>query len=204
MYIRNAGMEDLNQIAQTHIECFPNSFSTALGVPLLKKFYLQYLKEYPDLFWVAVDDDCIAGFCMGYLLDRGSCNRSFAKHNIVPLALRYLLLLIKGNKKAWKRLKPSKDRKSNSVRILEPEFYHIPPTECGDLLSICVLPKWRGAGIANELISDYQDALRKIGRSVCFLTFATVNFRGIHFYEKNGFVPYRALGDVAITYAKRL
>ena len=104
----------------------------------------------------------------------------------------------------WKRLKPTKGRKSDSVRILEPEFYHIPPTECGDLLSICVLPKWRGAGIANELISDYQDALRKIGRSVCFLTVATVNSRGIHFYEKNGFVPYRALGDVAITYAKRL
>ena len=116
MYIRNAGMEDLNQIAQTHIECFPNSFSTALGVPLLKKFYLQYLKEYPDLFWVAVDDDCIAGFCMGYLLDRGSCNRSFAKHNIVPLALRYLLLLIKGNKKAWMSPETQNAKKRHAKR----------------------------------------------------------------------------------------
>ena len=83
-------------------------------------------------------------------------------------------------------------------------IYNIPPTECGDLLSICVLPKWQGSGIANELISDYQNSLRNIGRSVCYLTVATENARGIHFYEKNDFVPYRALGDVAITYAKRI
>ena len=204
MHIRNASIDDLNKIAKTHIECFPDSFSTALGASLLKKFYLQYLKEYPELFLIAVDSGSIAGFCMGYLCDRGNCNRSFVKHNIFPLAFRYLLLLIKGNKKAWERIKPSKKSKGSDICVYEPEFQNIPPAECGDLLSICVLPKWRGAGMANELISDYQNALKAIGRGVCFLTVATKNSRGIHFYEKNGFVPYRALGDMSMTYVKRL
>lgn len=200
MQIRRACTDDLNKIVQTHIICFPDSFSTALGASLLKKYYLQYLRKYPDLFLVAADGDCIAGFCMGYLVDKGSCTRTFAKHNVVPLAFRYLLLLIKGNKKAWERIKPTKKVKSCQY----PSGESCPSAECGDLLSICVLPKWRGVGVANELILDYQNALRKIGRSICFLTVATENSRGIHFYEKNGFMPYRALGDVAITYVKRL
>ena len=129
MQIRSATVNDLGKIAQTHVDCFPNSFSTALGVPLLKKFYLQYLKEYPDLFLVAVDDDRVAGFCMGYLVDGGNCIHSFAKHNIASLGFRYFLLLIKGNKNAWKRLKPSNSRKT-SARILNWAFHNIPPTEC--------------------------------------------------------------------------
>lgn len=201
MYIRSACVDDLNRIAHIHIKCFPNSFSTALGKSLLKKFYLQYMKKYPDLFLVAADDDYIAGFCMGYLCDGGNCNRSFAMRNIASLALRYIILLIKGNKMAWKRLTP---KKSVTSLVLEPEFNNMPPPDCGDLLSICVLPQYRGNGVANKLISDYQNALKQIGKSVCFLTVSTENHRGIHFYEKNGFVPFRALGDIAITYAKRL
>lgn len=201
MQIRGATIDDLNRIAATHTECFPGSFSTALGTSLLRKFYLQYLK---NLFLVAANGDSIVGFCMGYLCDRGNCNRYFIKRNFIHIGFRYISLLIEGNKRAWERLKLSRRSQASNIQVLNSSLQNTPSSECGDLLSICVLPEYRGSETANELMCNYQKALKKVGRSVCFLTVAVENSRAIRFYEKNGFVPSRALGNIAITYAKRL
>jgi len=74
----------------------------------------------------------------------------------------------------------------------------------GDLLSICVLPEYRGHGAAQELLDCYIDMLRKNGRKLCLLTVEKSNSRGIHFYEKNGFVPYKEVGGNAMAYAKEM
>lgn len=58
--IRQATLDDLEQIAKVHFQCFPDSFSTYLGKGrhgyLLQKFYQEYLDDAPELFLVAEDD----------------------------------------------------------------------------------------------------------------------------------------------------
>lgn len=60
--IKNANIDDLNKVAKVHIRCFPDSFSTQLGEKILLKYYLEYFKENPELFYVALDNDKIIGF----------------------------------------------------------------------------------------------------------------------------------------------
>lgn len=58
--IRQATSEDLKQVADVHFRCFPDSFSTQLGKgqqgSLQQKFYQEYLKDVPELFFVAEDE----------------------------------------------------------------------------------------------------------------------------------------------------
>lgn len=63
--IRQATKKDLKAIANVHIKCFPDSFSSKLGEILLTRFYNEYLSVVPELFLVAENDaQEIVGFCM--------------------------------------------------------------------------------------------------------------------------------------------
>lgn len=104
--IRQARLSDLDEIAKVHIACFPNSFSTALGSKLLKKFYYEFISDIPELFLVSEDSDqSINGFCMGYYMENYHYMKSFIKHNIISVSLKMLLCLLRFDKRAWKKIK---------------------------------------------------------------------------------------------------
>lgn len=205
--VRKARSEDFEKIVRLHISCFPNSFSTAFGKAnngkLLQKYYKNYFLNVPELFLVCEDKEEIVGLCMGYYCEDNNYMKKYVKENILSMGFRVFLLLLTGNKLAWRKVKNvfhSKD----SVELLTNEFESIPAKQRGDLLSICVLPEYRGHGAAQELLDCYIDTLRQNGRKLCLLTVETSNARGIRFYEKNGFVPYKKVGENAMAYAKML
>lgn len=99
----------------------------------------------------------------------------------------------------WKRFKP----KTSEISLVRGEIIICPPQIAGDFLSICVLPKYR-ATESKQIDVRLPKYVKIVGRKVCFLAVLAENSRSIHFCEKHGFVPIRALGDIAITYAKRL
>ena len=41
--IRNVNLTDLSEVANLHVRCFKNSFSSLLGKRLLEKYYKEYL-----------------------------------------------------------------------------------------------------------------------------------------------------------------
>lgn len=207
MNIRHATYEDLKQIANVHITCFPDSFSTQLGKfqngMLQQSFYLEYLKAVPELFLVAEDENSkIIGFCMGYYLDKNDYMKKYFRNNFLKISFRSLWLLLSGNKAAWQKIS-SRFKKSETFKIVNDDF-KFSNENAGDLLSICVLPEYRGQGAAQLLIEKYQEALKKGGKEVCLLSVALENGRGVHFYEKNGFVPYKEVAGKVRTYAKYL
>lgn len=186
--IRQAKLSDLENIAQVHAECFPDSFSTALGKRLLTKFYHEYISEIPELFLVSEDQNYkINGFCMGYYMENDHYMRSFVKHNLFSVAITMLFRLITFDKRAWKKLKKT----TPDWVVLNHEYDDIPNEMRIDLLSICVLKEFRGSGIANELINKYQDIIKQKKRKLCMLSVDVNNSRGIHFYEKHDFKIYR-------------
>lgn len=200
--IRQATENDLDQIAIVHKACFPDSFSTKLG--RLQNFYEEYMITSPELFLVAVDNqEKIVGFCMGYYMEGSNLMKNFLKKNLLPLSLRMVGLLITGNKAAWKKI-GSKFSKQGQFEITDKQFSVFTQEKIGDLLSICVLPECRGNGMANELIEEYVRVLEIHGRKLCLLTVAIDNGRGVHFYKKHGFIPYKEIPNLCRTYAKRL
>ena len=202
--VRQAQQQDLQSVAQVHSICFPDSFSTALGKKLLVKFYEEYFRDVPELFLVAENEPGqIIGFCMGYYCGNNPYMKRFFKNNPVRVALRMVWLLLSGNRAAWKKVKGMFARK-NAAQIINTQYRGVKTKDCGDLLSICVLAEHRGTGAAQDLMDRYQQVLLSQGRRICLLSVAVDNPRGIRFYERNGFVPYRQLGDIARTYIKPL
>lgn len=212
MIIRQATIEDLRHIADVHFQCFPDSFSTQIGkankggITLQEKFYQEYFRDVPELFLIAEDNNLpqkkIVGFCMGYYLDKNDYMKTYFKNNLFHIVTRTLYLLITGNEPAWEKVR-NKFTKSGIFSVVNDDI-KVVNEEVGDLLSICVLPNYRGCGVAQEMIEKYQEVLRSKNKKICLLTVAVENGRGVRFYERNGFVPYKEVADKVRTYAKVL
>lgn len=196
---------DLIKIANVHIRCFPNSFSTALGEELLANFYREYLQTTPELFFVLIDEGEICGFCMGYSGEKGNCNSQFLKHNIGKLVAKCIYFTLTWNRQFIEKCKKISRRKKKTPVGLDYKIDFFSPAEVGDLLSICVLPEYRGTGAASMMMKCFLNELIQMKCKFCLLTVDSLNMRGREFYKKSGFTIYRELGDSeAITYAKRL
>lgn len=92
--IRQATTQDLPAIVHVHRVCFANSYSSQLsyyqsvigGGDLLISFYLEYMKDNPELFVVADDEEKgIVGFCMGYYMDKDDQMQNFLHNNRIKV-----------------------------------------------------------------------------------------------------------------------
>lgn len=52
---------------------------------LLKRYYMEYFFENPELFFVSENNSKISGFCMGYLVDGINFTRRFLRHNYIRI-----------------------------------------------------------------------------------------------------------------------
>lgn len=105
--IRKATIQDLPGIAKVHSICFPDSYSSQLsryksaigGGNLLTSFYLEYMKDNPELFVVADDEEMgIVGFCMGYYMDKDDQMQNFLRNNRIKVMWKTFLLMLTLNK----------------------------------------------------------------------------------------------------------
>ena len=206
--VRQLEKKDMLDVAKVHIQCFPDSYSTVLGndrdIFLMQAFYTEYIKDAPELFLVGENEQGrISGFCMGYYMERNGQMSAFFKHNLVRISLRTAALLLMGNRTAWSKVM-NRFKKSSSWVYLNHEYDNLVAADCGDLLSICVLPEARGNGLAQQLMERYIEVMRRAGRKVCMLTVDIKNERAIRFYIRNGFVPYKEIPGQCRTYIKKL
>lgn len=63
MMIRNAGIEDLNAIAEVEAVCFPRAEATT------EASLRNRLEIYPDHFWLLYDEERLVGFINGMVTD---------------------------------------------------------------------------------------------------------------------------------------
>lgn len=202
MIIQKATVKDLREIVQVHIKCFPNSFSSQIGSKLLENYYFEYLSMNPDLFLIAVENNNIVGFCMGYLCENTGFSKRFIKKNFASLGCKVIFLIFKKNNLAKEKMK-SIIKRSNQGKVYSTEYDDITADNSGDLLSICVLQEYRGTGIAMSLIVEYEERLSELNRRVCYLSVLSNNDRAMAFYEKNGYEKVKRTNDT-IKMAKML
>ena len=181
--IRAATESDMVEISEVHRVCFPNSFSTKLGIGLLSSYYSEFYAENPTLFYLCINTQGkICGFVMGYILGKTQAIASFMKKNRIRIAFSVLLLLLKFDKLAWKKIGNffSKKKAVTDEAATNKDGQ-------GDLLSICVTDEMKGTGAASALVEKYHDAIKDLGCSKCYLTCETSNPRGLAFYRKLGY-----------------
>ena len=203
MIIRRCESDELRKVARLHIECFPDSFSTALGRGgkgrLLERYYYEYYKRVPELFFVAEDEGEIVGLCMGFYCEWENYSREFLKNNLFRIALRMFWLLLSGNKAAWKKMASVFLRKKanhhSEVCDADKKRVSYSAKERAEILSVCVSPAFRGTTVATDLMNAFLDEARHRNRKICGLTVIENNKRAIAFYEKMGFCQQAYIGE---------
>jgi len=67
--------------------------------------------------------------------------------------------------------------------------------KCGNLLSICILPDFKGAGVADQLIETFQNACAAKGYKRLTLSVVSENSRAVAFYKKHRWYETGATGE---------
>ena len=196
--------DDLKTIADIHTECFSGYFLTSLGKDLLEKYYGEYIAE--DAPFIVAEDDSgeIVGFCMGFDHD-SKARANFERKYKYGLAIKLICLCAKFNKQAWVRVL-SRIRGILESFVLQKKN-HVLKSDMskneGVLLSICVLDRVKGTGVACSLVKAFENELimRKI--DVYTLSAYATNFRARVFYEKNG-LKVESEENGSVVYIKKL
>lgn len=115
---RKAEEKDIKTIAKLHVELFPEYFLTSFGENLVCEYYTEFFKE-QNLFIVAVDNNEIIGFVMGYLTG-STAKRNFEKKHASTLMRKLIFRCLKFDKQAIKkcvaRVKAMLKRNKNAAK----------------------------------------------------------------------------------------
>ena len=198
IFYRKAEKKDLNDIAALHIKCFEGYFLTKLGADLLAKYYGEYV-ESNQPFMLAFDSDIKEnnGLVGGALCYYKGCNAKsdFEKNNRGALIKKVLGLCIRFDKDTWDRIWKKFFGKKKKASDEEKGLMDL------DLLSIFVLPEYRGKGVSSNLLNNAIDTAKNesekhIRYIVCYVD--SNNNAGKKFYKKNGFFVYDHRGTQVI------
>lgn len=108
-----------------------------------------------------------------------------------------MILFLRGDGAAWKKVL---SRLNKGVSSADSCATKVQDGE-GGLLSICVLPEYRGSGAAAPLINQFEEGPAERSIYTYYLSVYKTNDRAKAFYEKMGFQVFHEGGD-SIKYKK--
>jgi ribosomal protein S18 acetylase RimI-like enzyme len=177
---------DLSQVAEIHRKAFPDSFLTALGSGVVRRYYeWQLVGPHETTALGVFKRDTLEGFCFGGIF-RGAIN-GFLRTNryyLIGKILTHPSVILNSEFRqrmlvGW-RLKIF--RKAN----IHPSIGPSPNTRHFGILSIGVDPKLQRQGIGKLLMEAAEEAARKKGHREMRLTVNVNNLSAINFYKKLG------------------
>lgn len=185
---------DIANIAKCHQQSFANSFSTKLGVHYIAKSFEWFLSAPNKFLFHVEDDNKIAGYCGGFIsqyIGDGSTSgmMQYAMGEAAKGIIKNPLLLFHKElipfyplivKNIFKKLFHKKNNtKSFSSTPLEKKL---------GLVVIAVHPDYRGKGVFELLIKNFENEanLRNINKIT--LSVKRKNTRAINAYKKTGWL----------------
>ena len=149
---RFAKIEDANQIADIHLQAFEDFFLTSLGLGFLKLYYKSAINFKGATTICAINENNkIIGFSMGSIIST-NFHKKLILSNKLGFFIRVIIILF-SNPKALNRLKKNLQKKAD-------------PNDDGDyaeLLSIGVLPEFKGLGVGKGLLIEFERAVLNAG-----------------------------------------
>jgi len=182
-------------MADCHLIAFGGRFMTEMGFRWLRALYRFFINHSGGVCYVAVNPaGQVVGFAAG---GQPEIRERFLRY-AVP---RYPHILV------WKFVTRSLVRtvlleelaKKLKLKRSTVSSGNIPEQKagdaCGNLLSICVLPDFKGTGVAGKLIETFQKACAEKGYRHLRLSVVSANSRAIAFYKKHLWYEMGASGE---------
>ena len=184
--IKEALQAHVPGMAQCHIKSFPGRFMTEMGCHWLCALYRFFIKHRGGICRVAVDaDGKVIGLAVGgdpHIRDKFLSSALFRYPHLIfwkflskGLVQHVLLKELAGKLRRTRGAAHSGDTKESSTGI-----------RSGNLLSICVLPDYKGTDVAGKLIESFQLACTAEGYQRLTLSVLKQNSRAVAFYKKHG------------------
>lgn len=190
---RHTTTDELLDIADCHLVCFPHSLATRLGKKYVQKS-LEWFLVNPNrfLFHVMLDGK-VAGYCGGFVPAKagdgsssGMLQHAF-KEAIKGIATRPFLLLHSEVRQYYPFLVMNVKRKlTGKAKPFKPEDATKPFKKFVGLVVIGVHPNHRGSGLAQQLMATFEEKVREFKQNELVLSVKKDNGRAIKAYENYG------------------
>jgi ribosomal protein S18 acetylase RimI-like enzyme len=207
--VRLAEERDLDGIVRVHLVSFQDYFLTHLGRGLVKRYYQSYLARPEALTVVADGEEGICGFIIGTPDDDRVLGSFYRRHfpYVSGCVLRQLLML---DSVIWKGLAARLSHVGMALHSLASgeggpgkSVGGVPATARARLLSIAILPEYRGGGCSSRLLRRFELTLKERAVQTLGLSVNSDNARAIRFYLKEGWTIQDQDGE-GITFSKQL
>lgn len=182
--LRPMEVADIDKVVAIHLASFPDSRSSRLGRPFLRKMYVWYLLNQPKLAFVAVSEQDVAGFVTGtYGWGGGRKRFRYTFWQILWGFVRHPLLLLSPDmfEQSFSLFKGFFSQHKTQIVVIE-DKKGIKVT----LDSIAVNPQARGQNLGVKLIESFENSARQLGGGYLALGVEYDNPAARRLYEKCG------------------
>jgi ribosomal protein S18 acetylase RimI-like enzyme len=178
MRLEAAGAQDLEEVADLHLEAFPGFFLSSLGKGFLMELYSGFLSHPSGIFIVARQRGRIRGFAAG-TTEPAKFFRELRRQRVAAFLVKALPAVVRNPLPVCRKL------------LYAARYRGEVPTRVstGALLSSIGIAKTAmGTGVASALISAFEKEVLKRGMASVYLTTDVHdNARVNAFYAKHGY-----------------
>lgn len=177
---RKVNISESKELAAIHLKSFKDFFLSSLGKRFLNTYYTACLKSKETIVICAVDgNESLIGFSVGCIRSNGFHKR-LIKQNFASFMLQGIVIFV-SKPKAIIRLISNLGKNADK----EDDGNH------AELLSIGVLPNYKGQGIGKELIKRFEEeAIVRGCKDLALTTDFDQNNKVISFYKSTGYTIY--------------
>lgn len=192
--ILNPQKSKLPDIARCHMECFSTSLATRLGKSYVEQTFDWYL-DHPRRFLFYVEDqNKVVGYCGGFVPSKaGDGSSSGMLQHAFNKAIKGLLLhpwllfhseVAQHYRFLWRNIKRKLTGKIKPAVPVKNENAPFKPY-CG-LVVIGVHPDYRGRGIAQQLMTEFEKRAKDLQQNELILSVKKNNIRALKAYQNFG------------------
>lgn len=200
MKIRLLTLEDLDAVTAIHQERFPDSRSTFLGKPFLRKMYRWFIINHPELALAATVDSQVVGFAVGSIGGYGRRVFRYAILEVIWGLMRHPKLVFNPN---------TFYLSGSFLRAFTPAFEKKEKADPRDgevvlaaFASLAVSRSAQGAGVL--LIASIERAAKRKGANLISGTVRKDNVLLQRVYDNLGWQKVLHEGSSGVLYSKRI
>jgi ribosomal protein S18 acetylase RimI-like enzyme len=191
--IKNSKKEALPELANCHLLCFPSSLASKLGRRYVQKT-LEWFIVSPNRFLYHIEsDNKVVGYCGGFVPKKFGDGSSsgmlqYAFNEAIKGIIKNPLLLFHPEVRQhypfiWMNIKR---KLTGKAKPAQPIPAGKPFTPFVGLVVIAVHPDYRGTGVAQRLMTEFENRVRDYNQNELVLSVKKDNRRAINAYQKFG------------------
>jgi GNAT superfamily N-acetyltransferase len=191
--IKNSQKENLHDLTLCHIACFPTSLAKRLGAPYVQKTLEWFLVNPNRFLFHIIKDAKVVGYCGGFIPQKpgdgsssGMLQYAFKEAARGVMKNPFLLFhpeVTQNYRFLWLNIKR---RISGKATPIKPVSATKPFAPYVGLVVIGVLPGYRGQGLAQQLMEEFELRARNFNQNEMVLSVKKDNARAIKAYANFG------------------